>query len=1039
MLNISPIFRLTIGIILLTVSLLLISDLLGIAPDQKSAEMAARRVIAEALAVNVSNNLNQGLIETVEKSISEAQQRNDSVLSVGLRRGQNNLIAQAGDHNTHWVKPGKDSSTTSHVQVPIYNDSGRWGVLEISFRPLDSFMYSLFNGGSIATMILFVIIFGFVVYWLFLKRALSELDPSSVVPERVREALDILAEGLVILDRRGHIVLANKAFQTKLGSAAKSIIGGNLSSLSWIWPHAAQRQDDNEWEAFPWESLLAGSEAPKGIQLTLKTPAKEAFIFGINASAIKTPGGKLSGVVVTFDDLTELERKNSDLERTLGRLEKSQREITRQNRELQVLATRDPLTNCLNRRSLFEGIGTLLHEAKTVGEPLSCIMTDIDHFKLVNDRYGHAMGDKVIKLLAQILSDSSRTEDLVGRYGGEEFCVILPDIDEASAAEIAERMRLEVYDGGSARFSSGLHISCSFGVATDMTGDLTSGALVDMADQALYQAKETGRNRVIRHSQLGEPIEPKNQHEEADTPDDKVAVDKLSVINESSDVSKLDEQQEAPIVEYRENHLHQEEGLEEKRDDTDDLPGQVVVLDRITQAIQHGQRFDKKMAVLSIDVETVRNIRGMLDNRASEKLQRIIAKHLKQLLRTTDTVSSKDANMMGLSLSHTGNGEFVVLLADIRDSTVVTWITSRLLSSLQETINLYDHEISLDVRIGVSLFPEDGNDPETLLTNAAAATREAKTVAGRSACLYYNEEMNSRAKKLLYLEGQLYHALERDELYLVYQPIINVRTKAISGFEALLRWNHPEIGEVFPDQFIPIAEHTGLIDEIGEWVLRVATHQLKTWHNAGFDNLTMAVNFSAIQFRNEKLAELVESILDKEGLLASKLVAEITESALIRNIDNAVVIIDGLSKVGVKIALDDFGTGYSSLGYLKRFAIDVVKVDRSFLSDFPMHPHDTQIVSAILAMAHSLGLQVVTEGVEENVQLKVLMNMGCDYMQGYLLSRPIPCEAATKLLASPVQIRRIFQAAGGSEGKVAANPSSLVSDILNEPPNRGVA
>jgi diguanylate cyclase (GGDEF)-like protein/PAS domain S-box-containing protein len=1032
--NISPILRLSIGLILLTISLLLIGDMLGLTPDPKRAELAARKAIAEALAVQVSQGVADDQVTMVGETIQALQERNETVLSVALRTSDGRLLAMAGDHLKHWQDPGVDRSTSSHVQVPIYGEAGRWGVLEVSFEPLDGIFFALFRGGSIAAVILFIGVVGFVTYWLFLKRALNELDPTSVVPDRVRAALDVLAEGLVLLDRRGRIVLVNAAFQKKLGQSAKSLVGNELSALRW---EHSQRREGDEKPMYPWKALFAGEEMPSGVQLKLRTAMKQDLVFGVNVSPIKEPNGGIRGAVVTFDDLTELERKNGDLERALGRLERSQREITRQNRELQVLATRDPLTGCLNRRSLFEGMETLLREAAEDGEPLSCIMADIDHFKSINDRFGHATGDKVIKLLAQILVDTSRAEDLVGRYGGEEFCIILPGVDERHAADIAERMRLALYDGKQARFTTALRISASFGVSSDDSGQLTPGALVDLADKALYQAKERGRNRVIRYSLLDRSVTAKPPHEVATptAPAPSAPADTMLAVALDEHTERL----QARIVELERLILEQGGELSTHKTDEEDLPSRLVVLDRIKQAIQRSQRSRTELALMSIEIDTVQLVRNTLGEGSAEKLQRIVSRRVRDLLRATDTVSLQGADQMGLSLSRTGTGELVVLLADMRDAESVTWIVPRVLAAMRDSIELDGSEFWLDARIGVSLFPRDGEDPDTLLAHAAAAAREAKAAPGRNVCLYYSENMNLRAREQLHLESQLHRAIERGELYLDYQPVVDLSSGRMSGFEALLRWRHPEMGFVPPDRFVPVAEHAGLIEEIGEWVLKSAMRQLKAWHDAGDEGLSVAVNFSAVQFRNPNLVERIVSIVRGAGLSPSSLVVEITESALIQNLESAVAIVAGLTKAGVRVALDDFGTGYSSLGYLKRFSIDAVKIDRSFLHDFPAHPHDTEIVSAIIAMAHSLGLRVVAEGVEDDRQLQVLKSLGCDEVQGYLISRPVSPQHAAALLANPTNVRRLVWAAGEHGDRAGTVRESPVSGVLNEPPYRGVA
>jgi len=1020
----------------LTVSLLLISDMLGLTPDQKRAEVAARKVIAEALAVQVSSDVNRGRPEAIGDTLKMVQERNATVLSAGLRAQDGFLLATAGEHVRHWVAPDGDRSTASHVRVPIFDESGRWGTLEVSFPEPDGLWASLFTGGSIGTVILFVGLVGFVGYWLFLKRALSELDPSSVVPDRVRAALDVLAEGLVIVDRSGRVVLANAAFERKLGKNKDVLVGKPLGALPWEVKGKAEAVAP---AVLPWQSLLDSGEVPPPAQLNLLTATKELVAFGVNCSPVKAPDGTIRGAVVTFDDLTELEHKNADLQRALQRLEHSQHEITRQNRELQVLATRDPLTGVLNRRSLFDGMGELLAS----GEPLSAIMVDIDHFKSINDRFGHATGDKVIKLLANILTESVRAEDLVGRYGGEEFCVVLPGVNEAGAARIAERMRVTLNNGESARFTSALRISASFGVATDTSGRMAPTALVDRADKALYQAKEGGRNRVVCWSQImdeqGDGTRDASAEPAAAAKADAAPVGIEQPVSPVVDAEILadNERLRVRIVELESLVCDLSGDGEIGTDDTTGLPSRIVLLDRIGQGIIRSRRDGTRLAVLSVEVDTVNVVRNTQGSAAADKLMKLVGERLRHALRAVDTVAVPGAGAFEASLSSAGDGAFTVLLSDIHDAECTTWIAQRLLGMIEKTVEIEGSEMLLDGRIGVSLFPADGEEPDVLLANSAAALREAKAEQGRQVCLFYSKTMNQRSKEQLYMETQLHKAIERGEMYLEYQPAVDLRTGLVGGFEALLRWRHPELGMVRPDRFIAVAEHAGLIDGIGDWVMLTAARQLKSWHEMGSGNLSMAINFSAFQFRRPDLVKRVVSALQEAELDPSAMIVEITESALIRNLDTAIEIVDGLSKAGMNIALDDFGTGYSSLSYLKRFPIDVLKIDRSFLRDFPTHPGDTEIVSAIIAIGHSLGMQVVAEGVETERQLQVLHNMQCDAVQGYLFSKPVSREYATAMLLNPSDVRRIVAAASRSVVKDLPSRESAIAGIMNESPRHG--
>ncbi len=950
-----------------------------------------------------------------------------------MRTVDNRLISIAGDHIRHWQPLDKDSSTSTHIQVPIHDNSGRWGAVEVSFKPLGGNSFIFFRGGSLISVIVFISISGFVVYWLFLKRALNELDPSAVVPDRVRAALNVLAEGLVILDSSGRIVFVNAAFEHKLGQPAQTLIGKNLSVLDW---KSANTEGNAEPCILPWQLALDDIEA-KPTLLTLCTTLNEQLRFAVNLMPIQAPDGKIRGIVVTFDDVTELDNKNTDLEQALSRIKHSQREITRQNRELQVLATRDPLTGLLNRRSLFEGFATLLSEAYYEDEILSCIMLDIDHFKLVNDRFGHAAGDTVIKLLAKILTETARSNDLVGRYGGEEFCIVLPGVNEQQAAYIAERMRLVVDKVKRDESTGAIPFTASFGVSCVAGGKTTPEFIIDLADKALYHAKESGRNQVTRWSVVehsGNTAKHKVQDTVQETPP---IISEPELLSDSDTTEITTEQQlHHRIAELEALICTQSAQGVTATNKSSDFPNQIVLIDRITQGIERSSRLNSRIAVLFIDIDTLQVIRNTQGEVAAEKLVKLLAARLKTTLRSTDTVAIDGAENIGVSVSHVNSGEFAVLLTDMQNEESATWIIQRLFASLNEPVQLEGTEVFLDARVGASMYPDDGKDPDILLTNASLALREAKATLGRDVCLYYSKEMNLRSKTQLRMEGELHRALERNELFIEYQPVVSMKTGRIASFEALLRWRHPELGLVSPEDFISIAENAGLIENIGSWVLENACRQLKAWQIAGHDHLTMAVNFSAVQLRKPELAERVLSTVEQVGILPTSLTIEITESALIQNFETAESTINALSRAGMRISLDDFGTGYSSLSYLKHFPIDVVKIDKSFLHDFPDHAHDTAIVSAIIAMVHSLGLHVIAEGVEVDRQLQVLQDLRCDSIQGYLFSKPISREQATALLASPSNIRRRVWATASSDMSV---DNAVLAGVLNNAPKRGSA
>jgi EAL domain-containing protein (putative c-di-GMP-specific phosphodiesterase class I) len=343
-----------------------------------------------------------------------------------------------------------------------------------------------------------------------------------------------------------------------------------------------------------------------------------------------------------------------------------------------------------------------------------------------------------------------------------------------------------------------------------------------------------------------------------------------------------------------------------------------------------------------------------------------------------------------------GGDEFVVVLTDLKRAEDAGPIAQKMIGALPRPVNIEGHELRVTTSIGICAYPHDGEDVETLLRNADAAMYHAKQT-GRNNFQFFTRQMNIAANQRLLLEKDLRLALEREEFTLYYQPQLDLRTGGVVGFEALIRWPHPQRGMIAPSEFIPVAEETGLIAPIGEWVLRRACMQARSWQTLGYP-LQVSVNCSAQQFRLEGLVGMVARTLEQTGLSASSLELELTESVIVEHTEHVMARFKALDEMGVKLSIDDFGTGYSSLGYLKRFPIHELKIDQSFVRDVSADPDDAAIVSAIITMAHGLGLQVVAEGVETAEQLAFLKKVDCDWAQGYYFCRPLPAEEIEPLL-----------------------------------------
>jgi diguanylate cyclase (GGDEF)-like protein/PAS domain S-box-containing protein len=416
------------------------------------------------------------------------------------------------------------------------------------------------------------------------------------------------------------------------------------------------------------------------------------------------------------------------------------------------------------------------------------------------------------------------------------------------------------------------------------------------------------------------------------------------------------------------------------------LPNRAMFNERLAQALARAHRYNKMAAVLFIDLDRFKIINDTLGHDAGDRLLKQLAERLRECLREGDTVGRQ------------GGDEFVVLIEDVTDPNQVTGVAQKMLETIAQPYRIAGQEFHVTASIGISICPDDGRDQHALLKNADIAMYRAKE-RGKNNYQFYSAQMNLHSFERLALETSLRHAVERSEFLLHYQPKVNIRSGRITGVEALVRWQHPELGMVSPAQFIPLAEETGLIVQIGEWVLRTACSQARGWLDQGLPNISVAVNLSARQFARDDLAASIMNVVRETGMDPRWLELEITESTVMHNPDLAAEVLRQLKDVGVRVAIDDFGTGYSSLGYLKRFPIDSVKVDRSFILDIPDDKDDVAITCAVIAMAHSLRLKVVAEGVETAEQYGFLRDQDCDEIQGYYFSPPVEAASLARLLA----------------------------------------
>ncbi len=420
------------------------------------------------------------------------------------------------------------------------------------------------------------------------------------------------------------------------------------------------------------------------------------------------------------------------------------------------------------------------------------------------------------------------------------------------------------------------------------------------------------------------------------------------------------------------------------------LPNRMLLTDRVSQAIAAASRHEKKVGVLFLDLDGFKHINDSLGHAIGDQLLRSVAKRLMGCVRGADTVSRQ------------GGDEFVVLLSEMERPEDAAISAKRILSEVAEPHCIVHHDLHVTTSIGVSVYPDDGLDAETLVKNADTAMYQAKE-NGRQSYQFFKPAMNVRAVERQSIEESLRMALQRREFELHYQPKINLKTRQIAGAEALIRWNHSTRGAVCPAQFISVAEDCGLILPIGKWVLHEACRQARTWLDAGLPLPSMAVNVSAMEFRDKNFLEGVFAILEDTGLDPKLLELELTESVLMEHAESAASTLKELRARGVQLAVDDFGTGYSSLSYLRKFAIDALKIDQSFVRQITTTPGETTIVTAVISMGRSLKLRVVAEGVETAEEMAFLQAHQCDEAQGYYFSQPVPPQQFAKLLKSGIR------------------------------------
>ncbi len=994
--TVSPAIRVSFGLVMFTLSVLLIADLFGIIPKKEAMLLDARKKVCESLAVQLSIAAGKSDNDLLDQTLESFVSRNTDVIAASMSQINGAVVSEFGEFIEFDSSDiSSEKSTENIVLIPVYAGAERWGTVNVEFAGLSGGLLEMLKG-SIAGLLLFVAVTSFSGYIFILRKTLHVLDPKAVVPERVRSAFNALAEGVLILDDKEQIMMANDAFANRIDKDPDTLVGAKASTLKW------KLMKTEEDDTLPWVNTIEGGIKKIGVALNLSTPHMGIRALSTNSAPILDDAGNTRGALVTFDDITDVEESNVLLENAVTTLQKNDAEIRRKNKELEVLASRDALTGCYNRRAFFDLIEEMFQQASRANTDMVCIMADIDHFKSVNDRFGHSVGDEAIRTVSAILNSCQREGAIVGRYGGEEFCVIIPKTGLSIGKELAEDFRNKIKTASTDFCGVKVSLTSSFGVAVAETGMMNVSQLLDHADRALYTAKQSGRDRVVtwlEHDDLlsreyGEQTEQDGSADSANRQGD--ADNKSRMLNRR--IRDLETELKTQQQEYSKYRFN---------DPVTDLPTRIIFEDRVNQAMAFSSRDENILAVVILNIDMFSRINNTLGQVVGDEFLRAVGQRLKTILRRSDTVASMVApGQAGPSLSRLHDDEFALLLTGLDSVDSLTYVIKRIQHKFSGKISVASNELYVTTTIGISLYPDDGATTKSLIENARLAQKHAKSMVGKNNYQFFSSEINQHIIEQMQLEIDMHNAIEKNQFRLIYQPKFDARTEKIDSMEALVRWDHPDRGLITPNLFIPAAEKTGLVVDIGIWCLQAVCQQTRAWIDRGARDLRVSVNISGVEFVNDNFVASVKQILKDNELNASHLELEVTETTIISDLHKSAQIVDDLRYMGVTVTLDDFGTGYSSFTYLSHLNFDWIKIDKNFLVDALRHKRAKTLYGGMVTMAHEIGLKVVAEGIENQAEYNYVHKLGVDEMQGYLLSKPLDVDAMTRALFTGKKKRR---------------------------------
>lgn len=954
---VTPTLQISIGLLSLTISLIFIAYSFGLLPNEGHAALEARARISEHLAVQLANLASRNDADAIQETMESIVSRNNDILSIAIRKADGQLIAHSGDHDVYWREPADEKSTATHMLVPLRDGDALHGRIEIVFRPFDTSKDIL---GFPQAMMIFVGFIGFAGlagYYFILKRSLRELDPSRAIPERVKAAFDTLAEGVLILDEQEFVLLANDAFIKNIYATSEPLLGIDVNKFPW-----APADEESELTSEPpWRTAVRDEKPVLSIPMSISDRFGNRHQLLVNATRIVDGRGIVRGVIATFNDVTVLHQTNEQLNSSIDQLHASQFTISEQNKQLLLLASSDPLTGCLNRRTFFAEAEHKFRDARSQGRPMSFLMLDADHFKSVNDRFGHVVGDQVLIGLVDIMKRICGERGLVGRYGGEEFCIAVAGLDEPDVERLAEQIRRAVASV-TTLLPSGEPVTVSIGIASVTKAPCEIADLVKRADEALYAAKTTGRNRFVSWSRRPpQPLAPPPAAQSAQRGENPVASPVLAG-------SKADPKQ---------------------NDDLTGCPSREALVELIDAMIREDNGA-RGFAIARIDVDNLEYFNDRYGRDVSDALLVKITQRIKGRLRRSDI------------LGRIGVDEFLLLFEPFDSKEQIEPIVERILGELERPFLIGEFELFGSCRIGVSVYPEHGRSYEVLRRNADSAMFRPKQSA-RGETVFFDARMTQAMAARMEAEQRLRLAIRDRKFCCAFQPKVDINRRQVVGFEALVRLRDDD-GEIhLPEKFIGLAVELGLIDQITNFVLEMALKSIERLDAAFGSATTVSINIAAVLANDlEFMLRFANAIRDSR--FSNRIILELTEESFIAKGIFQTVIIPVLREIGVRVSIDDFGTGYSSLSVLADITADEIKVDRSFISGIHQRPRNQSILRAINSLGHALNMTIVAEGVEtfeEVAYLQAATSIRC--AQGFYFSEPFYLDdmsRATKVLSN---------------------------------------